>query len=82
MKPDFYIRVERSVEAEVEEVSLLESSPVDPDGIDVMFAIRIGEDLVEAISVRGVLIDGEPHLEVGRVDPRVASRVIGSILPS
>jgi hypothetical protein len=82
MNPDFYVRVERSVDAEVQQVPLLEASPADPNGIDVMFAIRIGEDLVEAFSVRGLLIDGEPHLEVGRVDPRVLSRVTGNILLS
>ncbi len=69
MKPDFYIRVERSVDAEVEQVSLLESSPADPSGIDVMFAVRIGAQLVEGFSVRGLVIDGEPYLEVGRVNP-------------
>ena len=45
-----------------------------------MFAVRIGEELIEAFTVRGLLIDGEPLLEVGRVDPRTFSRVSGNIL--
>lgn len=78
MSPDFYVRVEPSVDAEVNQVPLVDARPADPCGIDVMFAVRIGEELVEAFSVRGLLIDGEPHLEVGKIDPRVRNRVTGN----
>lgn len=82
MNTDFYIRVEPSVDTTVEQVAFVESSPAYPSGIDVMFAVRIGGELVEAFSVRGLLIDGKPHLEVGTVNPYAVSRVTGNILLS
>jgi hypothetical protein len=80
MLSDFYVRVEGSVDATVQVVPVEDASPNEPNGIDVMFAIRRGNDLIEAFTVHGRLIDGEPHWDVGQVDPLTRDCVSGAFL--
>jgi hypothetical protein len=79
MNSDFYVRVERSIDATVQLVPVEEASPSDPNGIDVTFFVRSETGPAEAFTVRGRLIDGEPHWDVGQVDPLARDRVSGAI---
>ncbi len=79
MNQDFYVRIEQSVDAKIELIPVEDSHTVDPNGMDVMFAIRVGDQLVEAFTVHGYYVDDEAHLEVSRVDPLATKRISGWI---
>jgi hypothetical protein len=79
MNQDFYIRIEQSVDAKIDLVPLAESHTSDPNGMDVMFAVQIGDQLVEAFTVHGYYVDDEAHLEVSRVNPIAFGRISGWI---